>query len=135
VGSCLHVKKARSIDEYLEGVPGGQRDVLEKLRRQIMEAAPGAVEVISYGIPFFKFKGEYVAGFAAYKSHCSFALWEGKWQRLVSAKVVSTKELEGYETTTGTIQFTPERPLPASLVRKLVKARVREIEVKAKVKK
>jgi len=48
---------------------------------------------------------------------------------------VSTKELEGYETTTGTIQFTPERPLPASLVRKLVKARVREIEVKAKVKK
>ncbi len=128
------MKKPKSIDEYLEGVPAGQRAVLEKLRRQIKEAAPGSVEVISYGIPFFKFKGKYVAGFAAYKNHCSFALWEGKWQQLVNAKVASAKELEGYETTAGTIHFTPEKPLPVSLVKKLVKAKISEIEVKANVK-
>ncbi len=133
--NCSFMKKALSVDEYLESLPPEQRTALETLRRQITEVDPGIVEVISYGIPFFKYKGKYIGGVAAYKNHCSFALWEGKWQRLVSAKVVSTEELEGYEITAGTIHFTQEKPLPASLVRKLVKARINEIEVKVKVKK
>ena len=130
----MYVRKAESIDECLASVPAEQRDVLEKLRGQIREAGPGTVETISYGIPFFKLGGEYVAGFAAYKRRCSFALWEGKWQRLIDTNAVSAEELEGYETSAGTTHFTQEKPLPAPLVMKLMKARITEIEAKAEAK-
>jgi uncharacterized protein YdhG (YjbR/CyaY superfamily) len=118
------MNKPKSIDEYLASVPPEQRAALEKLRKQIKEAAPGAVEGISWGVPVFKVEGKYVAGFAAYKKHLSFAPWGG-WSGLISEK-----ELEGYEHTAGTIHFTPEKMLPVSLVRKLVKAKIKENEAR-----
>ena len=108
-----------SIDEYLLDVGEKEQIVLEKLRKQIHAAAPGAEETISYQIPTFKLNGSLV-GFAAFKKHCSFFVMN-------NTLIASMKdELKGYDTDKGTIRFSPEKPLPAALVKKLVRARVKE---------
>jgi uncharacterized protein YdhG (YjbR/CyaY superfamily) len=117
---------AKDIDAYLAGIPRMERAVLEKLRATIRSAAPKAIEVISYGIPSFKHHG-YLVGFAAFKAHCSF--FPGAY---VSAH---KKELQSYDLGKGTIHFTPEHPLPAALVKKIVRARVRENEARAGLRK
>lgn len=111
--------KPKSVDEYLSRVPLEQRAALEKLRTQIRQAAPGVVERIAWGVPMFQVNGKHVGGFAAYKKHLSFAPWGG-WSR-----VVTEEELQGVAHTAGTIQFTPEKPLPAPLVRKLVRKTIK----------
>ena len=123
------MKNPTSIDEYLAGVAPEQRAALEALRAQIKEAAPDAVEAIAWGVPWFKVKGKYVVAFVAYKKHLSFAPWEG-WSGLISQQ-----ELEGIDHTAKTIHFTPEKMLPVSLVKKLVKAKIEENEAQTKVKK
>jgi uncharacterized protein YdhG (YjbR/CyaY superfamily) len=108
---------AKDINAYLKTVPPGSRGVLQKLRRTIMTAAPGAEEGISYRIPVFKFHGPLVF-FAAFENHCSLFVPN-------KAIVASfSSELKGYYTSGATIQFTPNHPLPVSLVRKIVKARI-----------
>lgn len=107
------------MDEYLADVPGGQRAVLEALRKTIRSAVPGAEERISYGIPIFVLKGHLV-GFGAAKRHRAFYVMSGT---LIEAHA---EELKGYDTSKGTIRFQPKKPLPAALVKKLVKARVAE---------
>ena len=121
-------KKPETIDEYLEGVPQEMRDALEKLRAIISKAAPQAVEAIGWGMPIFKLNGNLVS-FAAFKEHCSFFP--------MSTTVMETleEELASYDTSKGTIRFKPERPLPASLVRKIVKERIKENEARAAAKK
>ncbi len=121
-------KKPASIDEYLEGVPREMRDALEKLRAVIRKAAPQAEEGIGWGMPLFKQQGNLV-GFAAFKGHCSLFP--------MSTAVMETfrDELASYDTTKGTIHFMPGKPLPARLVTKLVKERIRENEAKAAAKK
>lgn len=89
------------------------------LRRTIRSAAPDAEECISYGIPAFRLK-EMLVGFGATKKHCAFYLMSG------TTVEVFAGELAGYDTSKGTIRFQPSKPLPAALVKKLVKARIRE---------
>ena len=113
----------RTIDEYLAGVPEPARATLKKIRAAIRSAAPPeAAETISYRIPAFKYNGT-LMWFAAYSDHCSL---------FPTASIVRMlkKELKGFSTSKGTIHFPTDRPLPAGLVRKLVKARVAQNEVK-----
>lgn len=111
--------KPQTIDEYLAALGDDQRAALEKLRKTIRAAAPKAEECISYSIPAFRLNGMLV-GFGAAKKHCAFYL--------MSAATVAAfgDELKDYDTSKGTVRFQPDDPLPAALVRKLVKARVAE---------
>jgi len=118
----------KTIDEYLETVENEKfRTALEKLRRTIRSTAPKATEVISYQIPLYKYNGMLV-GFAAYKKHCSFFVMGRGLMKEFEA------ELKNYEKATATIHFTPEKPLPASLVKKIVKARMIQNESRTKSK-
>jgi uncharacterized protein YdhG (YjbR/CyaY superfamily) len=112
--------KTTPIDEYLAHVSDEQRAVLEWLRRTIRGAAPGAEEIISYGIPTFRLDGRGVVGFGASSEHCALYPLTG------TTVAEFADELEGFDTSKGTIRFRPERPLPAALVKKLVKARIAE---------
>jgi uncharacterized protein YdhG (YjbR/CyaY superfamily) len=116
-----------TIDAYLARVAPEQRDALETLRQVIRKAAPRAQEVITYGIPAFRQNG-FLIGFAASARHCALHPMNGHTVADFAA------ELAGYSTSKGTIRFTPEKPLPAALVRKLVKARLADNEVDAKEK-
>jgi uncharacterized protein YdhG (YjbR/CyaY superfamily) len=96
------------------------------VRRTIRTAAPTATEGISYGIPTFKLGGQYLTYFGAAKHHLAL------YGALGSAIKANAAVLEPYVRSKGTIRFTPERPLPASLVTKLVKARMAQIKARAK---
>ena len=113
------MKKANSVDEYLESLPQDARAALNRLRKTIKAAAPEADEVISYGMPAFRQNGMLVY-YAAFKDHYSLFGVSAKVRRQFSA------ELKPFETGKGTIHFTPERPLPTHLVTRIVKARVAE---------
>jgi uncharacterized protein YdhG (YjbR/CyaY superfamily) len=113
---------ANEVDDYLAKLPEEARAALEKLRKTIRAAAPKATEGFSYGIPAFKLHGRPLVSYAALKNHCSFFP--------MSPAVIEAhrKELEPYGTSKGTIRFSVDKPLPAALVRKLVKARIAESE-------
>jgi len=117
---------ARDVDEYLAGVPKEARATLEKLRQTIKAAAPMASEGISYQMPLYKHRGM-VVGFAAFKDHCS--LFPGS-----AVMDAHREELKDYDTSKGTIRFPANKPLPAVLVKKLVKARIAENEARAAAK-
>jgi uncharacterized protein YdhG (YjbR/CyaY superfamily) len=117
----------KDVDEYLAGVPKEARATLEKLRQTIKAAAPMASEVISYQMPMYKQNGM-VVGFAAFKDHCS--IFPG-----AAVMEAYKQELKQYDTSKGTIRFPADKPLPASLVKKLVQARIKENEARAKRKK
>jgi uncharacterized protein YdhG (YjbR/CyaY superfamily) len=113
-------KTPTSVDEYLAGVPEPARSTLKHVRAVIQSLVPAeATEVISYGMPMFKYNGMLV-GYAAFKNHCSlFPPGSGVLDQF-------EKELKGYRTSKGTIQFPADKPLPDALVKKIVKARVKE---------
>jgi uncharacterized protein YdhG (YjbR/CyaY superfamily) len=111
--------KPKTIDEYLARLNDDQRAALQKLRKTIRAAAPKAEECISYQIAAFRLNGMLV-GFGATRKHCAFYLMSA------STVAAHANELEGYDTSKGTIRFQPDNPLPAALVRKLVKARIAE---------
>jgi uncharacterized protein YdhG (YjbR/CyaY superfamily) len=117
----------KTIDDYLAAVPEDKRAALENLRRMIKSAAPKATETISWQMPSFRHQGLLV-GFAAFKEHCSLFP--------MSSTVIAAhrKDLAGYATSKGTIRFTVDKPLPAALVKKLVKARIAENEAKQKTR-
>lgn len=119
---------AKSIDHYLADQPVEVRAVLEQLRHTILSVAPNAVEVISYGMPAFKLDGYMLVGFAAFKKHCSLFPWNSHTVELFK------EELKNYTTSAGTIQFTLEKPLPVTLVKKIVRSRVKENKEKVKTK-
>jgi uncharacterized protein YdhG (YjbR/CyaY superfamily) len=110
---------AQMIDEYLAGVPDDQRRALDRLRELIREAAPNAVETISYGRPALRLDGRYFVGFGVTRTGCSFFTGRAP----IDAHAA---ELAGYRTWKGTINFRPDQPLPAELVSRLVRARVGE---------
>ena len=112
--------KLRTIDEYLALAMPEQRAVLEKLRKTIHAAAPGAQEYISYGLAGFKFNGRPLVYFGAWENHCALYAASPATQKQFQ------KELKGFVVSKGTIRFTPEKPLPMALVKKLVKTRVAE---------
>jgi len=114
-----------SVDNYLAEVPLEARATLEQLRKTIKAVVPRAVEVISYQIPTFKLDGRMLVSYAAFKDHCSF--FPG------AAPIKAHQdELKSYQTSKGTIRFPTSKPLPATLVRKLVKTRIKENEARAK---
>src|SRR6185503_18322794 len=113
----------KNVDEYLAGVPKEARATLEKLRQTIKAAAPMASEGISYQMPMYKHHGM-VVGFAAFKGHCS--IFPGS-----AVMEAHKEELSRYDTSKGTIRFPADKPLPAALVKKLVKARIKENEARA----
>ena len=117
----------KNVDEYLAGVPKEARATLEKLRQTIKAAAPMASEGISYQMPMYKHHGM-VVGFAAFKDHCS--IFPGS-----AVMEAHKEELSRYDTSKGTIRFPADKPLPAALVKKLVKARIKENEARANGKK
>jgi uncharacterized protein YdhG (YjbR/CyaY superfamily) len=111
-------KQYRNIDEYIAGFPDEVRAVLSKLRQVIKEAAPGAQETISYGMPAFKLNGILVY-FAAFKSHIGF-------YPTASGIAAFEKDLSLYDTSKGTVRFPLDKPVPFKLVEKIVKFRVNE---------
>jgi uncharacterized protein YdhG (YjbR/CyaY superfamily) len=111
--------KPASIDEYLSRLTSDKRAALEKLRRAIKAAAPKAEECISYQIPAFRLDGKVLVWFGAASNHLSFFPGAAPIKALAA-------ELAEYDTRKGTIHFSPEHPLPATLVRKLVKSRIAE---------
>ncbi|WP_340646869.1 DUF1801 domain-containing protein [Phenylobacterium sp.] len=109
-------------DAYMATLPRDQRDALQQLRRQILDAAPGATECISYGMPAVRRNGVLV-WFAAAKAHCA----------LYPSGLVAefADRLTGYETSKGAIRFQPENPLPPELVADIVARRVEQDEAAA----
>jgi uncharacterized protein YdhG (YjbR/CyaY superfamily) len=111
--------KPQTIDEYLAPLSNDKRAALEKLRKDIKSAAPKAEECISYQIPSFRLGGRLLVSFGAAAKHCAF--YPGSFP--IKAH---EKDLKSYSTSEGTIRFPIDSPLPATLVRKLVKTRIAE---------
>ena len=109
----------RTVDDYLASVNPEHRAALERLRRTIRSAAPKAEECISYGIPTFRLGGRMLVSFGAASNHCS--LYAG-----AHPIKVHRRELAAYSLSKGTIRFQPDQPIPATLVRKLIKTRLAE---------
>jgi uncharacterized protein YdhG (YjbR/CyaY superfamily) len=113
--------KPTSVEDYLAGLPDEQRVALEKLRKAIRAALPEGTEGIGWQMPAFRAYDRWLVGYAAFRDHCSFFP--------MSTRVLDTfaAELEPYSTSKGTIRFTPDHPLPAALVKKMVRARLAEV--------
>lgn len=114
------------MDAYLKSIPAKDRAALQKLRTTIAAAAPGAEEGFSYGLPAFRLGRRPLVCFGAASNHCSFFP--------MSPAVVRAHadDLKRFDTSKGTIRFTPDKPLPATLVRKIVKARLAELQRSSK---
>jgi len=104
----------REVDLYLSNLDEPKRATLESLRSTILEIAPDAEQCISYGSPAFRIHGRVIAGFAAFKSHLSYLPHSG------SVLSELHEELIGYKTSAGALRFPIDKPLPKSLVRKLI---------------
>ena len=114
------IGRPKDMDEYLAHVPEPARTTLNKVRAAIRSVVPAeTTEGISYGIPTFKYKGGLVA-FAAFKNHCSF------FPMGSSVLDAFEKELKGFRVSKGTLHFPLDKPLPATLVKKIVRARIAE---------
>ena len=121
-----NMKAAANVDEYLAALPEKERSVLSNIRKTIRATAPKAEEVIGYGMPGYKYHGMLVY-FAAFKNHCSFFPGTSMLNQF-------GKEVEPYKTSKGTLQFTVDKPIPATLVKKIVKERMKQNETNALAK-
>jgi uncharacterized protein YdhG (YjbR/CyaY superfamily) len=119
--------KPSTVDEYLSALPDDQRRALEKLRAQIRSAAPTAEEHIAYGLAGFKVDGRPLIYMGAAKNHC--AIYGARADDALAAK------LKGFKQSKGTIQFTPAKPIPAAVVKQIVKARLSALNERVAAKK
>src|SRR6266446_3048916 len=115
-------RSPKTIHEYLASVNANHRDALQKIREAIHAVAPNAEECISYGIPAFRLNGRSLVFFGAWANHC--ALYPGSSATLKKFR----NELRDFQTSKGTLRFSPDNALPVALVKKLVKARVAQID-------
>lgn len=123
-----NAKIPRDIDEYLAGVPEPARTTLSKVRAAIRSAVPKeATEAITYRLPTFKYKGSLLA-FGAFKNHCSL------FPMSMAVIAAFKKELQGFPASKGTIHFPLDEPLPAALIKKIVKARIAQNEERKRTK-
>ena len=115
--------KLKTTDDYLAALSADKRTALEKLRKAIKAAAPRAKECISYGLPAFRLNGKFLVAYGAAMKHCAF----------YAGSVVETFKdaLKHYDTSKGTIRFPADSPLPATLVRKLVRRRTEDRDRKS----
>ena len=120
--------KPHDIDEYIAGFPKDTQEILEQIRATVKKAAPDAEETISYAIPAFTLKGRYLLYFAGYKNHISL-------YPAPTGNEAFKKEISVYKRGKGTIQFSLDKPVPLSLVIKIVNLRVKENLEKEKKKK
>ncbi|HKR84513.1 MAG TPA: DUF1801 domain-containing protein, partial [Terriglobales bacterium] len=112
---------AKSVEAYLAAVPEPGRSTLRNLRAVIRSVIPAeAIELISYGMPAFKNK-KFIVWYAAFSDHCSLFPTPSVMDRF-------KKELEGYTVSKGTIQFALDKPMPAALLKNIVKARLEDLE-------
>lgn len=111
----------QDVDQHLEAISQPHRGTLEQLRRDILQVIPEAEQVISYGFPGFKLNGKVICGFDAFKKHCSFF----PHSSLVLRELES--DLENYQYSKGALRFPADKPLPKTLVRKLIKTRLRQL--------
>ncbi len=116
--------KPTSVEDYFAGLTAEQRKALGKLREQIRAAAPEATEAIYYSMPSFRYQGKALVSYAAFKDHLSL------FPLSVAAIESLRKELQPYRTSKGTLQFTIEKPMPIAVLKKIVKARMTEIDAK-----
>ena len=114
--------RPRNVASYLAALPADKRAALQSIRKAVRAAASRAEEGFSYGLPAFRLDGRPLVCFGAAANHCSFYPMSPAVIRAHAA------ELKNYETSKGTIRFLPGKPLPAALVRKLVKARIAELQ-------
>jgi uncharacterized protein YdhG (YjbR/CyaY superfamily) len=117
----LRVVSAKEVDEYLSAVAEPKRSTLQALRRTILEVVPDAEQVISYRVPAFRVRGQVVAGFAAFKDHLSYLPFSGSVLGQLEG------ELKEYRMTKSALHFPVDRPLPKTLVQKLIAVRLAEI--------
>jgi len=113
-------RKPKDVDDYLSDTTKEQRAALQKLRKQIRAIVPQAQECISYHLPAYRLDGHLLVAFGAAVNHCAFYPCSG------AAVRVHRDELAGFDTGKGTIRFQPQTPLPAALVKKLVRFRIAE---------
>src|SRR3954462_1511577 len=113
---------AADVDNYLAGLGEAERDALQQLRLTIREVVPDAEECMSYGMPAFKVGGRTVAGFAAFAHHLSFLPHSGSVLSAIEG------DLAGYQMTKSSLHFSVDKPLPVTLVEKLITTRMRELE-------
>jgi uncharacterized protein YdhG (YjbR/CyaY superfamily) len=116
----------KTVDEYLQAHPVPVHTRLQELRKAIVKSAPEADEVISYNMPAYKLKGPLIY-FAAYKEHIGF-------YPTPSAVSAFKKEIAKYEQSKGTVRFPIDKPIPSTLVSRMVKFRVKENLEKASLK-
>jgi len=117
---------AAKVDAYLAALPPDQAQALQNLRDTILAVVPAPEEAISYAIPGIKYKGKGLVWYAAFKAHCSF---------FPGAKVADyASELDGYRLHKGTIQFTPDHPLPAALVQRMIRHGMTDIDASVDAK-
>jgi uncharacterized protein YdhG (YjbR/CyaY superfamily) len=109
-----------SVDAYLARLPNAPRAALEQLRETIKAVAPEATETISYQMPAFRLDGRFLVWYAAFKDHCSLF---PATEKVLEAHATALKP---YFSGKGTIRFTVEEPLPAALVKKIVRTRIEE---------
>jgi uncharacterized protein YdhG (YjbR/CyaY superfamily) len=114
------MRRDPAIDEYLADVSPKSRVLLRALRKTIHALVPDAEECISYRLPAFRYEGRIIAGFSATSNGCSFYPFSGTTLKTVA------RDIEGYSQTKSALHFGPDKPLPASLVRELLKARIAE---------
>ena len=114
--------KPTSVEAYFESLPDEQRAPLQKLRETIAAAAPGTDEGITYGMPGFLLRGKGFVGYMAYKDHYSFFP--------MSPAVIDAhrNELGDHVTGKGTVSFDYGEHLPVTLIKKVVKTRLAEVE-------
>ena len=120
------MKKLKDIDDYISGFPDEIGTFLEKYRSIIKKAAPKAEEVISYGVPAFRYHGILVM-FAAFKKHIGFYPHPSAIKKFKS-------ELSVYKSAKGSVQFPYDKPIPITLITKIVKYRIKENLEQGKLK-
>ena len=110
---------AKDVDAFIKASPKEAQAKLREMRKIVQACAPDAKELISYKMPAYKLNGKWLVGFAGYKKHIGFYAMTGSFFEKYKS------ELKDYEVSKGTVRFPLDRPLPVTLIKKFVKARMR----------